>query len=66
MAEYEGSGGGVAVMGFFLFFVVFWIKRISESRPCWDDKSKRSDVFKDEMFVSFYVGFLVESQPVVK
>lgn len=49
------------------FFLVVSLDKEIQCKPrCWDDESKRSNVFGDEMSVSFYVGFLVESQPVVK
>lgn len=42
------------------------IKRYSVRHLAGTTSRKRSNVFRGEMFVSFYVGFLVESQPVVK
>lgn len=42
-------------------------KEIQCKEPCWGDKSIRSDVFRDEMLMSFMLDFLcsfpeVESQ----
>lgn len=61
-----GGGVGGSVMDLFVFFCFSGDKEIQCTPPCWDDKLKRSNVFRGELFVSFYVGFLVESQPVVK
>lgn len=67
--------GGYSDFCFVLFWVFFfWLnqmnldKEIQCKEPCWDDKAIRSDVFRDEMLVSFLLDLLwsfpkVESQP---
>lgn len=56
--------GGYSDFCFVFFFFSFWQnqmnldKEIQCKEPCWDDKAIRSDVFRDEMLVSFMLDLL--------